>query len=261
MLCKLSPFPGHKQCKKDEFPCRNSRCIAGRFLCNGVNDCGDRSDEDSCQNCTTTGVFSCGKSDICLPAHKLCDGHLDCADGRDEDQKMCGIVKPSSQSSGTCEMSEFQCVDGNCILHAWRCDNSPDCFDGSDEVNCGEWHEHFYTYTFDWKSSKRQKCFFLNEKGLSDVVKVPNQFLKSTILMLSFYWGSNKNIFLQLDSSDPASSAGQDQTIWTPCGAWCEQPLSWNTCLPNLIKLLQTGFCGWLFYGFFSIHISNAMTL
>lgn len=179
MLCKLSPFPGHKQCKKDEFPCRNSRCIAGRFLCNGVNDCGDRSDEDSCQNCTTTGVFSCGKSDICLPAHKLCDGHLDCADGRDEDQKMCGVVKPSSQSSGTCEMSEFQCVDGNCILHAWRCDNSPDCFDGSDEVNCGEWHEHFYTYTFDWKSSKRQKCFFKMRKGFQMLLRFPTSFLKA----------------------------------------------------------------------------------
>lgn len=37
-----------------------------------------------------------------------------------------------------CELSEFRCEDGQCIPHTWRCDNSMDCADGSDEVNCGE---------------------------------------------------------------------------------------------------------------------------
>ena len=41
----------------------------------------------------------------------------------------------------TCESdSEFRCVDGQaCIDMSRRCDSHPDCVDGSDELNCGEW--------------------------------------------------------------------------------------------------------------------------
>lgn len=35
-------------CKKDEFYCQNRHCIYKEFLCNGVDDCGDNSDENNC---------------------------------------------------------------------------------------------------------------------------------------------------------------------------------------------------------------------
>lgn len=138
-LMKLWLLTGHLLCKKDEFSCsRSRRCIPARFLCNGVDDCSDGSDEASCLNCTA-GFFSCGPSDICLPRHKLCDGRMDCKDGRDEIQEMCGSAQPHPQTSSGCPASQFQCRDGTCISHSWRCDNSADCSDGSDEDNCGEW--------------------------------------------------------------------------------------------------------------------------
>ena len=37
-----------------------------------------------------------------------------------------------------CQHQHFNCDDGTCILLLYLCDSVPDCFDGSDENNCGE---------------------------------------------------------------------------------------------------------------------------
>ncbi|XP_078802723.1 low-density lipoprotein receptor isoform X1 [Oryzias latipes] len=128
---------GEEWCKKDEFTCRSSRCISTKLLCNGVDDCGDGSDEDSCQNCTS-GLFSCGPSDACLLKDKVCDGRADCTNKRDESWELCGSDQPAAQTAPTCPPSEFQCGNGECIRHVWRCDNTPDCSDGSDEEDCNQ---------------------------------------------------------------------------------------------------------------------------
>jgi len=40
------------KCLDNEFKCKNGQCISQRHHCNGIFDCGDRSDEENCEkNC------------------------------------------------------------------------------------------------------------------------------------------------------------------------------------------------------------------
>jgi len=43
------------------------------------------------------------------------------------------VTTPASK----CEATEFRCADGSCIELELRCDGSYDCWDESDEHDCG----------------------------------------------------------------------------------------------------------------------------
>ncbi|XP_070536640.1 low-density lipoprotein receptor-related protein 12-like [Ptychodera flava] len=91
--------PGTVQsCSFHQFHCDNRKCIPEDWKCNGMDECGDNSDESS-QNChnnyhppsnTKCGQhhYSCTsvatRKEICLPEFRKCDGIPDCVDGRDE---------------------------------------------------------------------------------------------------------------------------------------------------------------------------------
>lgn len=45
-----SSLAGSRKCKKGYLHCMNGRCIASRYWCNGVDDCGDNSDEVPCNS-------------------------------------------------------------------------------------------------------------------------------------------------------------------------------------------------------------------
>ncbi|XP_036446847.1 complement factor I [Colossoma macropomum] len=65
-----------------EFRCVNEKCILWKHTCDGVDHCGDNSDEMCCKECQSE-AFHC-KSGVCIPGHAVRDGIKDCLGGDDE---------------------------------------------------------------------------------------------------------------------------------------------------------------------------------
>merc|ERR1711970_486191 len=71
-------------CPEDKFECDNGKCISPCQVCNGFNNCGDRSDERYCQGaCNKAHHFLCD-NDKCFRSSAKCNGRGDCGDGSDE---------------------------------------------------------------------------------------------------------------------------------------------------------------------------------
>nr|XP_034356721.1 complement factor I [Arvicanthis niloticus] len=64
------------------FQCVNGKHIPQEKACDGVNDCGDQSDELCCKECRGT-AFHC-KSGVCIPNESKCNGEVDCITSEDE---------------------------------------------------------------------------------------------------------------------------------------------------------------------------------
>lgn len=45
-----SSLAGSRKCKKGYLHCMNGRCVASRYWCDGVDNCGDNSDEVPCNS-------------------------------------------------------------------------------------------------------------------------------------------------------------------------------------------------------------------
>ncbi|XP_047194761.1 complement factor I isoform X3 [Hippoglossus stenolepis] len=67
------------------FPCANRKCVLLNQTCDGIDDCGDRSDEMCCKGCRRDGLLC--KTGVCLHKDSVHDGHVDCLDGEDESPK------------------------------------------------------------------------------------------------------------------------------------------------------------------------------
>lgn len=150
------PVLASGQCHPDLFKCANNRCLLSVHICDGNDDCGDRSDEESCAttvdvatrktNCSSD-EFQCTDG-VCVPEFVFlqwlgiscsylqdskytfrsvrCDSEDDCDDGSDE--KACSFVN--------CPDGHFRCDDHSCIPQSWVCDAFADCLNGADEVDC-----------------------------------------------------------------------------------------------------------------------------
>ncbi|XP_068091514.1 SCO-spondin-like isoform X2 [Hyperolius riggenbachi] len=138
------PTPSREQCQPGQFQCHNGRCVlAGPHgvVCNGINDCGDQSDE-----------IYCGTA-----------------------------PSPLSPARWGCQRSEYYCKSsGNCIAVSLRCDGHPDCSDGADEIGCVSWTVSTPPHSTTWSAENQTRPGIGTEGGEGSVPTLPPGPLETT---------------------------------------------------------------------------------
>ncbi|VDN01460.1 unnamed protein product [Thelazia callipaeda] len=122
-------FCAGRICREGYLSCGNGLCIPERKKCDKVNDCKNYQDEINCE--CSQNEFRCGTG-MCVPLHARCDNKMDCNDASDEMNcsKICKKIITLGQPMINCEHTT------QCILPAWFCDGTNDCWDGWDEQKC-----------------------------------------------------------------------------------------------------------------------------
>uniref|UniRef100_A0A672I1X7 Fibronectin type-III domain-containing protein n=1 Tax=Salarias fasciatus TaxID=181472 RepID=A0A672I1X7_SALFA len=138
-----TPSEFGKVCDAYTFQCANGVCVSLEWKCDGMDDCGDYSDEANCAaptelpGCSRYFQYEC-RNGRCIPTWWKCDGENDCGDWSDEAQCTGQDLTPHTVAPGpiTCAPNRFHCGSGACIINTWVCDGYADCPDGSDELGC-----------------------------------------------------------------------------------------------------------------------------
>lgn len=129
-------------CPSGQTKCpRSNNCIRDSWFCDGDNDCGDNSDENSAmcrERPCPEGRIKCN-SGLCVDQRLFCDGIISC-DDHTTVEEVCPAV--------SCEPGWSKCRTVNtCVMDVWICDGDADCIDNSDEDSqqCGS------SCDFHWK--------------------------------------------------------------------------------------------------------------
>lgn len=82
IICKIYLF--HIVCNVGSFRCNNGKCVEKTAFCDGIDNCGDGTDEPkTCQKNTCVDYLK-----LTAP-ERLCDGRWDCSDKTDEEFANC----------------------------------------------------------------------------------------------------------------------------------------------------------------------------
>lgn len=110
----------------------------------------------------------------------------------------------------TCDVTEFACQNGNCILSDSYCDGNDDCHDGSDEVNCTKCDLSKEIFCATWKTClpKTKQCDRkidcpdgTDERGCGTQICEANQFTCTNFECIPKVFHCDGNIDC-LDESD-----------------------------------------------------------
>nr|QBF03701.1 vitellogenin receptor [Laodelphax striatellus] len=132
-----------RTCSPQQITCDNGQCIDKELKCNGRSDCDDASDEHSCPQRAVPHIpifTHPGASSEQAPLRE-CDtrfefecerGHCIPSTARCNQTSECRNGEDELNCVG-CHRDQFQCKNGRCIYHTWKCDKINDCEDNSDE--------------------------------------------------------------------------------------------------------------------------------